>query len=56
MPRRPFLFTKTEMKRVIEVADEMGRKSVTMARDGVEITFDKDAREKPVEDKPKLTL
>lgn len=57
MPRRPFLFTITDMKRAMKAAEDKGWKSVTFTtKDGVEITLGKDAPEKPVEDKPKYTL
>lgn len=57
MPRRPFLFTKTDAKRAMQAAEERGWKSVTITtKDGTEITFGKDAPEKQVEDQPKITL
>ena len=55
--RRPALFTQRDMRRAIQAAEKEGWKSVTFeTKDGVTITLGKDAPEKPVEDKPEITL
>jgi len=57
MTRRPALFTQTDAQRAIKAAKKEGWKSVRFeTKDGVTITFGKDAPEKPVDDKPEITL